>query len=753
MSLPIGLVERLEAALLDAFRDDDALDKLIRRVGMQVRIPARAALAARIGKLVEVVDAQGRLRDLLDAACELAPGNALLAEARSAILEHAEQAHSVIPVSMHGKWDAAVATAAPTTSKVLPTRLAAGELTTPIPAYASAEVEALSKQLEDARARKQNLRNAGIATDEVDLEILELRRRLRDGGQLRAGDSLGDGRYLLVKPLGRGGFAVVWEAWDHTEKRRVAIKVLHQHLASEAQRRERFFRGARVMMDLDHPAVVRVYDPRGEDERFCYFVMELVSGGNLREAVLGNRVEAGSRLTLVLQVGEALAKAHRSRLVHRDVKPANILLDEHGNAKLTDFDLVGAHDTTGGTRTGALGTVVYAAPECLDKPQNASARADVFGLGMTGIFCLSGKDLTMDTLRDTAEALAQLNCTAPVRKVLERAVEWKPDRRFADAATMIDALRHALDTDNRTAGSVQREADKTPRFNPRYTFATFVIGPSNNIAFAASQTAASSDPPKYNPIFLYGGVGLGKTHLLHAIGNQRRAERPSARIVYISSERFTNEYVQAIRTGRQSEFRRHYCEGIDLLLVDDVQFLAGKESTQDEFFHVFNALRENQKQVVLTAGCRPQDIPDLYDPLRSRVAEGFLVDIYPPELEVRIAILRRKAAVESIVLPDDVALYIASSSGFGVRELEGALIRLAAYATLSKRVINLEFAQDALGAALTGRRELSKVDSGPAFSGWSSEEDETPAQRAAREAEAAREARRATGKKRRKRKG
>ncbi len=260
---------------------------------------------------------------------------------------------------------------------------------------------------------------------------------------------------------------------------------------------------------------------------------------------------------------------------------------------------------------------------------------------------------------------------------------------------------------------VDHEAIAAPEaasLNPRYTFDTFVAGPSNQLAFAASQAAASSYPPKYNPVFLCGGVGLGKTHLLHSIGHQQLANRPNARIVYLSSERFMNEYVQAIRTGRMHEFRRNYREGIDVLLIDDVQFLAGKESTQDEFFHTFNALHENHKQIVLTADRKPHEISDIADRLRTRFAWGLLADIEPPELEVRIAILRKKAAVEGVHLPDDVAMYIASSIKSNVRELEGALIRLAAYASLSKKRIDLEFAQETLGAAITRPREIITVD-------------------------------------------
>jgi chromosomal replication initiator protein len=247
-------------------------------------------------------------------------------------------------------------------------------------------------------------------------------------------------------------------------------------------------------------------------------------------------------------------------------------------------------------------------------------------------------------------------------------------------------------------------------FNPRYTFDTFVAGPSNQFAFAAAQALALSYPPKYNPVFLCGGSGLGKTHLLHAIGHQQLFNRPNARIVYRSSERFMNEHVQALRTGRVHEFRRNYREGIDVLLIDDVQFFAGKESTQDEFSHTFNVLHESHKQIVLTADRKPHEILDIDARLRTRFAWGLLADIEPPELEVRIAILLKKAAVEGVPLPDDVALYIASSIKSNVRELEGALIRLTAYAALSKKQIDLAFAQEALGAAILRRCEVT-VDS------------------------------------------
>ncbi len=261
-----------------------------------------------------------------------------------------------------------------------------------------------------------------------------------------------------------------------------------------------------------------------------------------------------------------------------------------------------------------------------------------------------------------------------------------------------------------SAGSSEPDVPLGPpeaaTLNPRYTFETFVAGPSNQLAFAASQAAASSFPPKYNPVFLCGGAGLGKTHLLHAIGHRHLGIRPESRVVYLSSERFMNEYVNAIRTGRMHEFRVRYRDGIDVLLIDDVQFLAGKDGTQEEFFHTFNALHDSHRQIVLTADRKPREIADIADRLRTRFAWGLLADIEPPELEVRLAILRKKAAAESVQLPDDVALYIASSIKSNVRELEGALIRLAAYASLSARNIDMAFALETLGAAITSPREV-----------------------------------------------
>jgi chromosomal replication initiator protein len=245
--------------------------------------------------------------------------------------------------------------------------------------------------------------------------------------------------------------------------------------------------------------------------------------------------------------------------------------------------------------------------------------------------------------------------------------------------------------------------DTTPRWsglNLKYTFESFVAGPSNQLAHAAARAVGSPEPPKYNPLFLCGGVGLGKTHLLHAIGIEILRSRPGARIIYLSGERFMNEYIASIRAGRMAEFRKRYREDCDVLLLDDIQFIANKDATQDEFFHTFNALYEQQRLIVLSADRKPHEIPDIADRLRTRFAWGLMADIEPPELEVRIAILRKKAAAEGIALPDEVSLYIASAVKSNVRELEGALIRLAAYASLSRRDITIEFAREVLEGSI-----------------------------------------------------
>ena len=246
--------------------------------------------------------------------------------------------------------------------------------------------------------------------------------------------------------------------------------------------------------------------------------------------------------------------------------------------------------------------------------------------------------------------------------------------------------------------------------NPKYTFESFVVSSSNELAHAAAQRVAQEPVLNYNPLYIYGGVGLGKTHLMHAIGNHLRATRPQLRQRYISSETFMNELISSIRFEKTLDFRDRY-RGIDLLLIDDIQFLAGKERTQEEFFHTFNALYEAQKQIVITSDCPPRDIPTIEERLRSRFEWGLIADIQPPDLETKVAILNKKAEAENVRLPSDVALFIASKIKSNIRELEGSLIRLLAYASLQGREIDLPLAKDVLKDILADDSRIISIES------------------------------------------
>lgn len=231
--------------------------------------------------------------------------------------------------------------------------------------------------------------------------------------------------------------------------------------------------------------------------------------------------------------------------------------------------------------------------------------------------------------------------------------------------------------------------------NDKYSFNTFVIGSGNRFAHAASLAVAEAPAKAYNPLFIYGGVGLGKTHLMHAIGHYVIDHNPNAKVVYLSSEKFTNEFINSIRDNKAVNFRNKY-RNVDVLLIDDIQFLAGKEQTQEEFFHTFNALHEESKQIVISSDRPPKEIPTLEDRLRSRFEWGLITDITPPDLETRIAILRKKAKAENLDIPNEVMLYIANQIDTNIRELEGALIRVVAYSSLINQDMNADLAAEAL---------------------------------------------------------
>ena len=275
-------------------------------------------------------------------------------------------------------------------------------------------------------------------------------------------------------------------------------------------------------------------------------------------------------------------------------------------------------------------------------------------------------------------------------------------RYQAAAATLLGARTHVVLT---IARSFPAPPPSTPAPGPaapaaaaldaRYTFETFVVGSSNQFAQAACLAVAEHPSAAYNPLFIYGGVGLGKTHLLHAIGHRLTQSHPQIRVQYLSTEKFTNELIGAIRYDKTQEFRQRY-RTMDLLLIDDVQFLSGKERTQEEFFHTFNDLHESRRQIVLSSDRSPKEIPEIEERLRSRFEWGLIADIQPPDFETRVAILKKKAELDRLPLPDDVAYFIATKVKSNIRELEGSLIRIRAFCTLSGRELSLDLAQEVL---------------------------------------------------------
>jgi chromosomal replication initiator protein len=263
------------------------------------------------------------------------------------------------------------------------------------------------------------------------------------------------------------------------------------------------------------------------------------------------------------------------------------------------------------------------------------------------------------------------------------------------AAKQPHVYKPSSDSDQNFSLALNAAEESMAVLNPKYVFETFVIGNSNRLAHAASLAVAEAPANAYNPFFVYGGVGLGKTHLMHAIGHRILKNHPHLKLLYISSEKFTNELINSIRDGNPESFRQKY-RNIDVLLVDDIQFLAKKEHTQEEFFHTFNTLHEANKQIIMSSDRPPREIQTLEDRLRSRFEMGLITDIQPPDLETRIAILRKKALMEHLNVSNDVMVYIASRIDNNIRELEGALIRVMAYASLTNQNIDIDLATEAL---------------------------------------------------------
>ena len=315
----------------------------------------------------------------------------------------------------------------------------------PVPDYSDPSSKELAEALEEAYTQHEELVTTGGDSAASLQAILSLKRRLRQEGQLKPGDFLADGRYRLLEVLGRGGFSTVFKAYDRRHSGLVAVKVLHPQYAQDRSRRERFFRGARKMGELQHQAIVRVIEPQEEDEGYHYFVMEYVEGGDLRQAVKAGRIRGHEGLALLGEVAEALDLAHRRGVIHRDVKPANILLTTDGRAKLTDFDLVRALDTTAGTRTGStLGTVLYAAPEAMLMAETADVSADVYSLAMTVAFVLHGDEIPMTFLRNAESFFAALAVPESVKQTLRRATALEPSERWGSAAELCRVLNEGL---------------------------------------------------------------------------------------------------------------------------------------------------------------------------------------------------------------------------------------------------------------------------------------------------------------------
>ncbi|MBI2348028.1 MAG: chromosomal replication initiator protein DnaA [Deltaproteobacteria bacterium] len=272
------------------------------------------------------------------------------------------------------------------------------------------------------------------------------------------------------------------------------------------------------------------------------------------------------------------------------------------------------------------------------------------------------------------------------------------------------SINQQLQPSGRTEKKAEQEKQKPARVNnllPKYNFENFVVGASNQFAHAASMAVANQPGEHYNPLFIYGGVGLGKTHLINAIGHRIVEKRPGLKVFYLSSESFMNELIASLRRDRMDEFKSRF-RNIDVLILDDVQFIAGKERTQEEFFHTFNSLYESHKQIVTTSDRFPKEIPELEDRLRNRFEWGLIADIQPPDMETRVAILQKKAELEGVPLPHEVAIFLASHIDSNVRELEGSLTRLGAFASLTKAPITIDLVKEVLQNTLRGaHREVT----------------------------------------------
>lgn len=316
---------------------------------------------------------------------------------------------------------------------------------------------------------------------------------------------------------------------------------------------------------------------------------------------------------------------------------------------------------------------------------------------------------SFETWLKETKALTLINDTMVIGVPTDFVKEWLENRYSQLICDVLEEVTgrkiKASFTVGATAEDLLRDDEfSSAQLNPKYTFESFVIGNSNRFAHAAALAVAEAPAKAYNPLFIYGGVGLGKTHLMHAIGHFVRRHYPGLKVVYLSTERFTNEFINSIRDNRTGFFRNKY-RIVDVLLVDDIQFLAGKTTTQEEFFHTFNALHESSKQIVISCDRQPREIPTLEDRLRSRFEWGLITDIQAPDLETRAAILRKKAASENIIISNENILQVASRITTNIRELEGALTRIKAFSSITGQAIDELLVENALKDLLPGTED------------------------------------------------
>ena len=328
---------------------------------------------------------------------------------------------------------------------------------------------------------------------------------------------------------------------------------------------------------------------------------------------------------------------------------------------------------------------------------------------------VDGQHLTIEAPNEFCEVWLKDNYLSLMQDAVAVAAGVKLQVRFRVNSTNLPITPISLPTSApaKAKATAESAADRAAangdlHFNPKNTFDTFVVGANNNFAFAAAKAVAETPGKAYNPLFLYGGVGLGKTHLLHAIGQHVNGSKKSARVSYVSSEKFTNEYIDAIQNNKLATFRKKYRHP-EVLLIDDVQFFAGKERIQEEFFHTFNALKEAGKQIVLTCDRPPSEMQGLENRLVSRFEWGLVTDLQPPDIEMRLAILQKKAACMNVTLPDDVINFLATRIRTNIRRLEGALIRVASYASLTGKKLTIEVVEGLLREILheEGRQTIS----------------------------------------------